>query len=91
MEIDSSICAKCTTEMAHGKGELWVVKIAAFADPSPPNFEIEEEKDLRTEIKNLVEQLEGTSEREAMDQVHRSLVLHLCDSCYRQWIENPTG
>jgi hypothetical protein len=30
------------------------------------------------------------SERELMDQVFRRLTIHLCGTCYRQWIEDPT-
>ena len=31
------------------------------------------------------------SEQELIDQVYRRLTIHLCEPCYRQWIENPAG
>jgi hypothetical protein len=68
------------------------VTIEAVADPSPPTVTDEDMAgDLREEIERVIAQLEGLSEREAMDQVHRRLTLHLCGPCYRHWIENPTG
>ena len=60
--------------------------------PTPPVVTEEDiAGDLRQEIERLIAQMEGLSEREAMDQVHRRLTLHLCGPCYRQWIENPAG
>jgi hypothetical protein len=28
---------------------------------------------------------------QAQDQVYRRTVFHLCSSCYRRWIGDPTG
>ena len=46
-------------------------------------------RDFKAEIRQLIYQMRDLSEREAMDQVYRSLVLYLCNPCYLQWIENP--
>jgi hypothetical protein len=35
--------------------------------------------------------MDGVTAQEALDQVYRRLVIHLCGPCYRNWIENPTG
>jgi hypothetical protein len=31
------------------------------------------------------------SAREALEQVYRRLVIHLCNACYARWIENPAS
>jgi hypothetical protein len=85
-------CARCSAELQPGAGTLWRVTIDAVADPWPPAVTGEETaKDLRAEIEQLLAQMEGLSAQEAMDQVHRRLVLCLCGPCYRYWIENPAG
>jgi hypothetical protein len=86
------LCARCGTELAPGQGSLYVVRIEAFADPTPPHFTAEDlVRDAHAEIEHLVEQLRGLSERELMDQVYRQMVLYFCGPCYRAWIENPAG
>jgi hypothetical protein len=83
-------CARCAAELK--PGTFYVVRIEAFADPSvqAPQKELSAEQ-IRSQIERLVKQLADVSEREAMDQVHRQLTLHLCQGCYRLWIENPAG
>jgi hypothetical protein len=66
--------------------------IEAVADPAPPVGSAELlASDLRRQIEELLAQLQGISEQEAMDQVYRRLTFYLCGPCYRGWIENPTG
>jgi hypothetical protein len=85
-------CARCAVELQPGAGDFYRVTIEAVADPSAPTFEAEDlEGDIRRKIEQLLARMEGISEREALDQVYRRLVLHLCGPCYREWIENPTG
>jgi hypothetical protein len=76
-----------------GDGNFYVVTIDAVADPTPPRLEhnMRSDRDLQQEIRQLINQLEGMSEREAVDQVHRRVVIHLCLRCYGEWIENPAG
>ena len=86
------LCARCSAELTPGTGDLYVVRIEALADPSPPSFREDDlERDHRVEIARLIEQMQDLSPQEAMDQVYRSLILYLCAPCYRQWIENPVG
>jgi hypothetical protein len=86
------MCHRCGAELEPGKGDFYVVKIEAFADPTPPDFSEEDlYRDAKAEIGRLIEQMEGLTEQEAMDQVYRRVFLHLCGRCYRQWIEDPTG
>jgi hypothetical protein len=83
-------CAGCGTDLKPGSGNFYVVKIEAFADPSPPVITEEGlKRDARAEIRRLIEQMHDLSERELSEQVHRRLTLHLCGPCYRRWIENP--
>jgi len=79
-------------ELVPGEGSFYVVRIEAFADPTPPEFTDEDlRRDTRAEIDRLLTQLQDLSEQEAMDQVYRRMTIYLCAPCYRKWIENPTG
>jgi hypothetical protein len=85
-------CDRCLTRLHPGRGDLYIVRIEAVADPSPPMFTDEDlARDHRHEIAEIAAQLEDLSAREAMDQVFRRLTIFLCGPCYRHWIENPTG
>ncbi len=85
-------CARCSLELRPGSGDFFQVTIAAVADPSPPVLMDEESSStLRARINQLMDGLGHLSEREAMDQVYRRLVIHLCNPCYRDWIENPAS
>jgi hypothetical protein len=82
-------CARCGVALRPGAGNFYRVTIEAVADPT---FSAQEAgTDLRQEIERVLALLEGVSEREALDQVCRRLVLYLCGPCYRGWIEKPTG
>ncbi len=85
-------CSRCHAELAPGEGRFYVVRIEAFADPTPPQFtEDDLHRDPRAEIDRLLAELRDLSAQEAMDQVYRRLTLYLCVPCYRRWIENPAG
>lgn len=85
------ICHRCGCLLTCGEGSFYVVKIEAFADPSPPTLDTNNpSKHLATEINELLEQMSDLSEQELMDQVYRRLVLLLCRPCYEMWIEDPT-
>jgi len=88
------LCHRCGRGLIPGQGDFYVVRIEAYADPTPPTIEDADlAGDPRAALHELVETLwQGEqSEQEWMDQVHRQLTLHLCRPCYRRWIENPTG
>jgi len=85
-------CCRCGGHLAPGRGDFYVVRIEAFADPSPPADGSEPGLlDPGEEIDRLLSQMEGMSERELMDQVHRRVTIHMCGPCYRWWIEHPAG
>jgi hypothetical protein len=85
-------CDRCHGELTPGRGSFYVVRIEAFADPTPPEFTEEDLwRDPREEIDRLLAQLRDLSEQDAMHQVYRRTTIYLCTACYRQWIENPAG
>jgi hypothetical protein len=85
-------CARCFVDLQPGGGSFYRVTIEAVADPTPPAATAEDlADDLRQQIERTLAQLEDVSAQEAMDQVYRRLVLFLCVSCFRRWIEDPTG
>jgi hypothetical protein len=85
-------CDRCSAELVPGKGNFYVVKIEAVADPWPPAFDEEDRgKDLRQEIDRLIDEARGLTEQELLDQVYRRETIFLCLRCYSQWIENPAG
>jgi hypothetical protein len=86
---DHLCCARCKLVLRPGAGNFYRVTIEAVADPT---FSAQgPQADVRHEIEQVLAQLEGMSEQEALDQVCCRRVLHLCGRCYRHWIENPTG
>ncbi|MFP3938314.1 MAG: hypothetical protein ACLFVW_08220 [Phycisphaerae bacterium] len=91
-EQDNLFCHRCGAHLKPGRGDFYVVRIEAFADPTPPNFSQEDLLcDPGEEIDRLIEQMSEMSPQELMDQICRRLTLHLCGRCYREWIENPAG
>ena len=89
---DPLFCDRCSTILSPGRGNLYLVRIEAVADPFPPTISAEDlEQDASEEIHRLLRQMGTMTEQELMDQVHRRLRLYLCAPCYARWIENPTG
>jgi hypothetical protein len=85
-------CDRCARMLYPGRGDHYVVRIEAVADPSGPVFpEGSLTQNISAELDRTLQRLESLSEQEAMDQVYRRLTLFLCTPCYRQWIEHPTG
>ena len=85
-------CDRCAAALRPGSGDFYRVTIEAVADPSPPNESgAEGPGELRRRIEQLLQQMQGLSAQEAMDQVYRRVTLYLCIRCYRPWIENPLG
>jgi hypothetical protein len=86
------LCNRCLKELTPGGGEFFVVRVEAVADPTPPVIGPEDlDRDVGREINDLFGRLAGLSEQEANDQVYRKLIFHLCNVCFREWIEDPCG
>ena len=80
------LCARCVKTLTPGRGEFYVVEIAAKADPTPPVLdETDLARDYKSEINVLVAELESFTPRS------QRLTIHLCMSCYSAWIEKPAG
>jgi len=92
-ERDSPIfCRRCAAELTPGKGDFYVVRILAVADPYPPHFDEEDlHRDIEAEVDGLLAEMSDMDEQELTDQVFRRLTIHLCSKCYADWIEDPTG
>lgn len=91
-DAEPFFCARCAAELWPGRGNFYQITIEAVADPTPPTFTAEDlATDIRTRIEHLLAQMEDLSAQEALEQVYRRMILHLCGPCYRHWIENPTG
>ncbi len=85
-------CDRCSRQLVPGKGNFYVVKIEAVADPSPPVFdEVDLQRDASREIGQLIEASRDLSQQELLDQVYRRVTVYLCLICYNEWIENPVG
>ena len=87
-------CARCATELQPGVSDLYLVRIEAFADPSPPDLDkttISSGRPVSEQIRGITDELGDTSEQELADQVHRRMTIHLCGPCYRRWIESPVS
>lgn len=86
------ICHRCSCLLTPGGGNFYIVRIDAVCDPTPPSLdELESVENFASEWERLLDEMRSMSERELMDQVHRRMTIHLCATCYRRWIENPTG
>jgi hypothetical protein len=86
------MCDGCRAELHPGQGDYYVVKISAVADPCPPRFSEEDlAKDIEAEVRQVIEQLELCTPREAREQVFRQLELNLCLACLERWFDDPTA
>ncbi len=89
---DGLFCHRCGARLTPGRGSFYVVRIEAFADPTPPGLRDDESlAEITEEINQLIEQMRDLSEQELMDQVYRRLTMLLCRPCYEPWIEKPAG
>jgi hypothetical protein len=84
------LCTRCLKTLQAGRGEFYLVKIDAVADPTPPEIdEYDLSRDAAQEWREIVAALHDVSAQEALDQVYRRVIIHLCNACFREWIENP--
>ena len=86
------LCDRCLKSLSLGRGEFYVVRIEAVADPTPPEITTDDlRRDARRDWRDIIAALQDVSPQEALDQVYRRVVIHLCNACFRDWIENPAG
>ncbi|MBS3733375.1 MAG: hypothetical protein KGY99_00415 [Phycisphaerae bacterium] len=92
-EADNALlCHRCGAVLRPGAGNWYVVRVEAFADPTPPEIATDADPaETAAEIERLIEQMRHSSATDLAEQVYRRMTLHLCGRCYAAWIENPTG
>lgn len=71
----------------------YVVRIDVFAEPSIPPISTEdlEATNFDQTLAELMKQMEGMSEDELQDDVHRRFEYHVCHPCQRLILANPLG
>ncbi|MDB4778278.1 hypothetical protein OAG68_02360 [bacterium] len=91
--VTENICASCSSVLASGKDQFFEIKIEAVADRGSPDLDdvANEFTGLEEAYLNSIEQLDGASAQEAMDQIATTRVFYLCTPCYQKWIEDPAG
>jgi hypothetical protein len=91
--METYFCRRCGAVLVPGQeATFYVVNVEAYADPTGPRVSKEEmAAGGGDEIEELLKELEGYSEQELLDMVHRKMTFHLCGGCYARWIEHPTG
>ena len=85
-------CKRCSTEVHPGRGDYYLVRIDAVADPQPPIITQEDlDQDVGAEIERLIRLMKSMSEQQLERQVFRQKAIYLCVPCFNQWIENPVN
>jgi hypothetical protein len=91
-EMDRLLCKRCSKEVHPGRGDYYLVRIDAVADPEPPVFTEEDlDLDVGSEIERLIRRMKNMSEDQLERQVHRQKAIYLCVPCFNAWIEKPVG
>jgi hypothetical protein len=90
--MDQLHCKRCSKEVHAGRGDYYLVRIDAVADPEPPIITQEDlDQDLGAEIERLIRGMKGLTEEQLERQVYRQKVIYLCVRCFNRWIENPVS
>jgi hypothetical protein len=85
-------CNRCSKEVHPGRGDYYVVRIDAVADPQPPIFTHEDlDQDVGAEIERLIRRMKSVSEKQLERQVFRQKAMYLCVPCFNLWIEDPVS
>jgi hypothetical protein len=85
-------CQRCSKEVHPGRGDYYLVRIDAFADPEPPIITQEDlDQDVGAEIERLIRQMKSMSEQQLESQVFRQKAIYLCMPCFNRWFESPVS
>ena len=85
-------CHRCSMEVHPGRGDYYLVRIDAVADPQPPIITQEDlDQDVGAEIERLIRRMKSMSEQQLEHQVFRQKAIYLCVRCFNGWIENPVS
>lgn len=84
----SHICDRCGCPIE--SDELrYIVEIQVYAAPTPIRIDEEDLRNPDSALAETIEQCEGRSEQELMDEVHKQFKLDLCRRCQKQYILDP--
>ncbi len=90
--MDQLRCKRCSQEIHPGRGDYYLVRIDAVADPQPPIITQEDlDQDIGIEIERLIRRMKGLSKEQLERQVYRHKAIYLCVRCFNRWIENPVS
>jgi hypothetical protein len=85
-------CKRCLKEVHPGRGDYYLVRIDAVADPQPPIITQEDlDRDVGAEIERLIRLMKTLTEQQLERQVYLQKAIYLCVPCFNRWIENPVG
>jgi hypothetical protein len=85
-------CKRCSKEVHPGRGDYYLIRIDAVADPQPPIFTQEDlDQDVRAEIERLIRLMKCMSKQQLEREVFRQKAIYLCVPCFNLWIENPAS
>ena len=83
-------CKRCSNEVHPCRGDYYLVRIDAVADPQPPIITQEDlDQDVGPEIERLIRLMKSMSEQQLERQVFRQKAIYLCVPCFNRWIESP--
>ena len=85
-------CTRCSKEVHPGRGDYYLVRIDAVADPQPPIITQEDfDQDVGAEIERLIRRMKSMGEQQLERQVFCQKVIYLCVPCFNYWIEKPVS
>jgi hypothetical protein len=87
---DGLVCDACGATLLLESDVRYVLRMEGHAAYDPMEVTREDlERDLRAEMRALLETLSGLSAEEAQDQVYRSFDFDLCPRCWRAFLDDP--
>ena len=87
--MDRLSCKRCSKEVHPGRGDYYLVRIAAVADPHPSIITQEDlDQDTGAEIERLIRRMKSMSEQQLERRVFRQKAIYLCVPCFNRWIED---
>jgi hypothetical protein len=84
-------CGRCSVPLFPGRGGFFKIKFTAVADPYPPILDDQDLKELQLKYRELLRKLDETSATVAMESVAVTRVFQLCNTCFKTWLECPSG
>ena len=85
-------CDKCGASLGPNDAERFIVRIEVFAAAGPIDLSAEDlTRDAASQMREIIESLEGADPNDVEDQTYRSLRFDLCVSCHRAYLQKPLG